>query len=266
MYSLKSRNILLHRPRQRQRGISLIELLVGIAIGIAVITAALGVLLLSRFTSGSVSDLSQLQQQGSYALRVIGAQLRQTGSIVVGTSTAMPGSFEYTNTNVALNAGDSAVVSGVEGGSSTPDRFTVGNLPNNNLSTQQRNCLGQDASLGARMDSTFYVSNGQLYCQTISKLGQQQQALITNVSDMQVIYRVQNSGNIQFLNADQITKNNAWNAITAIEVCLDLQGNESTNVNVGTYQNCRDQSIPRNGYLHLVLRNVFNLRTQKGAA
>ena len=65
----------------RQHGVTLIELMVGIAIGLLTIAVAMGALMVSRGVSGTVSDASSIQQQGAFAMRVIGLQLRQAGSL-----------------------------------------------------------------------------------------------------------------------------------------------------------------------------------------
>ena len=64
-----------------QRGVTLIELMIGIAIGLLTIAVAMGSLMVSRGVSGTVSDASSIQQQGAFAMRTIGLQLRQTGSL-----------------------------------------------------------------------------------------------------------------------------------------------------------------------------------------
>ena len=64
-----------------QSGVTLIELMVGIAIGLMVVAVAMGALMVSRSVSGTVSDASDIQQQAAYAMRVIGAQVRQAGSL-----------------------------------------------------------------------------------------------------------------------------------------------------------------------------------------
>ena len=69
-------------PRhQRQHGVTLIELMVGITIGLLTIAVAMGALMVSRGVSGTVTDASQMQQQASHAFRVLGQQLRQAGSM-----------------------------------------------------------------------------------------------------------------------------------------------------------------------------------------
>ena len=65
---------------KHQKGATLIELMVGITIGLMTIAVATGALMISRSVSGTVTDASQIQQQASYAFRVIGQQLRQTRS------------------------------------------------------------------------------------------------------------------------------------------------------------------------------------------
>lgn len=64
------------RAKSFQRGMTLIELMVGLAIGLLTISVALGALMVSRGVSGTVTDASQLQQQASYAFRVMGQQIR----------------------------------------------------------------------------------------------------------------------------------------------------------------------------------------------
>lgn len=63
--------------RHRQRGVTLIRLLVGITLGLLVVAVGLGALMVSRGLAGSTSEAAQLQQQASYAFRVIGQQIRQ---------------------------------------------------------------------------------------------------------------------------------------------------------------------------------------------
>ena len=64
------------RSPAAQRGLSLIELMVGIAIGLLVVAVAMGALMASRGISGTVSEATSMQQQAAYAFRVIGQQHR----------------------------------------------------------------------------------------------------------------------------------------------------------------------------------------------
>jgi type IV pilus assembly protein PilW len=269
MYSPESRP----RPtcrktsRHRQQGVSIIELLVGLTIGLLVVAAALGTLLISRGTSASVTDMSQLQQQGSYALRVIGMQFRQAGSIeVIKTPAAL---YAFDDHFVGFDGGPT-VVTGSDGANGLADKVSVSNQPSTVLATQRRDCLGTEVTTGIRMDSTFYVDKGQLYCKGTAQ-GQgaaPNQPVIGNVADFQVSYRVQTASGTQAMTATAVEAATLWPSVTAIEICLDLQGAEGSNPNLGSYQTCQLDSkgaaarASRAGRLHLVYRNVFDLRTQ----
>lgn len=66
---------------RRQRGISLIEILVGLTIGLLIVGVALGAVQISRQLAGTTSEASKLQQQASHVLRIVGNQVRQAGAL-----------------------------------------------------------------------------------------------------------------------------------------------------------------------------------------
>lgn len=245
--------------RRYQGGVSLVELLVGLTLGLMVVAAAIGTLIVSRTASGAVGDLSQLQQQGSYALRVIGMQMRQAGSVtlVKDTTSAL---YSFSDTFIGFG-GTSRVVTGSDGAGSSADTVSVSNEPlDGNHDTRPRDCLGEKAS-GARIDSTFWVDGNtrELKC----KSGAKNQALIGNVDDFQVWYRIQSAGSsTQRMAAQQVDAAGLWGSVKSIEICLDLRGDEAGQPDVGTYANCLGIESPKNGRLHIVFRNVFDLRTQ----
>lgn len=236
----------------------MIELLVGIMLGLLVIGAAIGTLAISRQTSGTVSDVSQLQQQASYALRAIGLQLRQAGSLEL-VPKAAGGPFTF------LEFSDPAV-EGTDGAAGASDTLLVGNQPSS-LATLQRDCLGATIAAGTLNNpSTFAVNtNRELTC--LGLPGNPVQPVIGNVADFQVSYRV-NTGTtpapvFQLFTPTQMIGTPArWQRVVAIEVCLDLQGIEPVPDLGATYQNCQAASAARNGRVHFVSRNVFHVRKQ----
>lgn len=245
-----------------QRGISLVELLVGLTIGLLVIAAAIGTLVVSRTASSTVSDASQLQQQGAYALRVMGLQMRQAGSIEL-TAVTTPAGFEFNNDFSGV-AGAGQRVTGLEGVGGAPDTVTISNQPSQ-LTSQARDCLGNSAAAGlGHIDSSFFVENGQLFCLG-TNAASGKQPVIANVADFQVRYRLVSgttpNQTTRLLTADDVPAAGGWAIVNTVETCLDLQGNDSGQPASGNYINCQDVSTPRNGRLHVVLRNVFNLRT-----
>lgn len=243
----------------RQRGVGLVELLVGMTVGLLVIAAAIGALVVFRGTSSSISDISQLQQQGSFALRVIGVQLRQTGSLepsldaqtrLFAFGAALP---KYGATNAAVNGSD--------GASSDPDTLSVATMASQGLpTTQRRDCLGRPIAAGVKMQARFRVDGNELKCDAIGA----SQALIENVADFQVLYRIATGTGTRIMGATSVQAAGLWGSVTAIEVCLDLKGDEPTPDVGSTYLNCKGTSTAREGRLHLVFRNLFDLRTQNG--
>lgn len=265
----------------KQRGLSLIELLVALTIGLLVIAAAIGTLAFSRGVSGTVSEASRMQQQAAYALRVIGVQVRQAGSIEL---TKIPGSVGvvFSSAFNGFNHGGTTVT-GTEGLLGASDLISLSSErpvyegPGERTDTGDRNCVGSTPPSGmARIDTTLFVAlstltdKQELKCSTPKADGGiDTQPLIDDVAGFQVVYRIQTpaAGGFEVLRlkADEVTKALLWPKVKAVEICLDLQSESSNLPESGSYTNCNGESVARNGRLHLVFRNVFDLRTQGGA-
>lgn len=251
------------RPRcgrgRRQRGVTLIELLVGLALGLLVVTAGIGTLLLSRTTSSAVTDLSQLQQQGAFALRIIGLQLRQTGSM--DPKRELDGLYAFDKEPPML-AGTHVVVQGTDGGSG-PDTVSVAALPapwseGAGAKLWQHDCRGGAMEAGETMDAVFSLSGGELVCSSRGA----NLSLIRNVADFQALYRVDLNGTARFMTATEVTDANLWDSVAAIEICLDLTGTENLPDTGAEYTNCHNAQAARGTRAHLVFRNTFALRTR----
>ncbi|MGO4391041.1 PilW family protein [Variovorax sp. M-6] len=250
--------------RRRQRGLSLIELLAGMAIGLLVIATAFGTLLLARSAAASVSELGQLQQQGSYALHVIGQQFRQAGSLEpVRDETTGLHAFA---TEAAGSGNAAAVVSGTQGADGAGDSVSVAVVrarwPAASGSQRiwaQYDCIGANVETENRISATFSLdAKGQLTCRSAKGL----QPVIGNVADFRVSYRVDTGSGIQAMDAGAVQRAKLWSAVTAIEVCLDLEGSEISAGAFKDYRGCAETDKPRAGRTHLVFRNLFHLRTR----
>lgn len=259
-------------PRRLQAGLTLVELLVGVVIGLMTIAVALGALLVSRGVSGSVSDASYLQQQAAHALRVIGLQARQAGSVRLnldpgGLGDALsPVAFElvFDRQNDAIGSdGDDSVTLGYQNyseqvvGSPTP-QFLL------------RDCLGR-AVTGDVVRSAFRLrrpegqATGELVCEVA---GGDIQEVIGNVLDFQVRYLLQErdvagSTSIRRVEAAEVGD---WSQVTGLDVCLELQGEERVDTAGATYRGCSWQTgaaeTPMGDRMRLVFRNSFQLRSQ----
>ena len=272
-----------------QRGLSLVELLVGLLLGLLIIGVALGALMASRAVSGTVSDASQLQQQASHIFRVMGRQIRQAGSLRLllspakkGTDTvdvADPVAFEASAQD--FNPAHDTIL-GLDAPGRAQYKLTVGYsnytqpLHGSAIETSlQRNCLGQTNSHNLIL-SRFALDarKNTLRCTGAPSAGAQ--PLAQNVANFQVRYLIQSpkgDARLQYVNAAAVGQD--WSRVVAAEVCLVLFGIEVINMPADSrYTDCASsdgtaESIdmttlpaPRTRRLHMVFRSVYQLRSQ----
>lgn len=276
----------------RQQGVTLMELMVGIAIGLLVVAVAAAALMVSRGVSSTVTDVTDIQQQAAYAMRTIGQQLRQSGSLVLDLNPSSASS-EAAGSPALVPVGLVALVGTAGGGmttfdpatnmlsgASSPVSLTVGYLrdkaaafPDGALQYYGRNCVGGPANTATdeRLESILTLTNNELLC---SGNGATAQALVQNVANFQVRYLLQDGattpGNpkIQYVGADSVPK---WSRVQAVEVCLVLYGKESIDMPSGSsYTDCDGTTQVdmttltgvRAKRMHIAFRNSFQLRSQ----
>lgn len=284
----------------RERGISLIELLVGIAIGLLTMAVAAGALMASRNLSGTVSDATGLQQQASYAFRVIGSQIRQAGSLelnlnpdIAGTAAGQSQEF----VPVAFDAPDPAgvkppfdrntsTVTGLDSPSATQYALSIGyqNYTETIVdpaggtinASQFRDCLKQNPS--ATTHPTVFsqfkyragsnASNGELVCLGI---GGTPQAIIQNVAAFSLRYGIQTMAStgiprMEFVDAATAAiatpPRRGWADVYAVEVCLELVGSEVIDTAGITYTRCDNTVTSRANRIRSVHRQTFQIRSQ----
>lgn len=279
----------------QQHGVTLLELMVGLAIGLLVVAVATGALMLSRGISGSISDASNIQQQGAYTLRVIGQQLRQAGSLYLNPDPQNNASTDPLNavifeTNAtARNGGNSFdqtdTITGNASSLTTGFRryadkvFLTDNT--DSIDVLARNCVGAPAykknatvNTDERVESIFAfdATKGSLQC---SGNGANAQPITQNVAQFQVNYLVQTtaSGTIQHIKGSDmpIPTDATWQRVQGVQVCLVLYGSELIDMPAGsTYTNCDGEAVDittltdakRKNRMHLLFRNTFQLRSQ----
>lgn len=279
----------------RQRGVTLIELMVGLAIGLLVIAVAMGALMVSRGVSGTVSDASGIQQQGAYILRVIGQQLRQTGSLylnpdpVGGTSTdvlspvafeikanALGGGNSFDQQDNFVGNGDSLTI----GFRRYQDNvFFADNATSASIGTDflARNCVGApgNTSTDQRVESIFTFASDVLRCQGNDVLNPQ--PIAQNVAQFLVTYMVQTTDStgtkLQYKNGSAmpaVAADPEWRRVQGVQVCLVLYGSEPIDMPAGSsYTDCQGTSVDmttltgtRKNRMHLLFRSTFQLRSQ----
>lgn len=263
-----------HHRLSTQSGATLIELMVGITIGLLTIAVAIATLGTSRSVTTTVSDATSLQQQASHAFRVIGKQIRQAGSIRLDLATNKDDSqpidvsdkvaFE-TTFDAAANT-----IAGIDSPSGTQFKFTVSSQnytePSFTSATPVslfRDCLGQGIPASpTAVTSRFSLRSGELVCAGETGAAQ---PIIENVNDFVVRYLVQTTVGgepmIQSATAAQAAAD--WSTVYGVEVCLDLMGDLPVDVPAtATYTNCNGNAVAYGQRLHMVFRNVYQIRSQ----
>lgn len=251
-----------------QTGLTLIELMIGLAVGLLVVAVATVSLLGSRSVTGAVSDISGIQQQAAYVMRTFGTQLRQAGSLYLDLGLDADGDGEITSATAFQLRGstDTAIA---ENNGSVTIRFTGYEEPTfANAGPISRNCLGAPGSIPAgttaSIESIFTLNGTDLRCND--------QPIAQNVAAFQVRYLLQGTDQddptMLYTNRDGVAD---WNRVQGVEVCLVLFGTERIDLPEGaSYTGCDGSTAvnittlaaPRTNRMHYVFRNVFQLRSQ----
>ncbi len=278
----------------RQRGVTLIELMVGLTIGLLVIAVAMGALMVSRGISGTVNDASSIQNQGAYILRVIGQQLRQSGSLYLNPDPAGVADtdalgavvfeikaegkgggngFDQQNT---LVGGTDTVTTGFR--RYRDNVFFADNATSSSIGTDflARNCVGApgNTSTDERIESIFTLTGGDLRC---GGNGVDAQPIAQNVAQFQATYLAQATDaagtTLQYFKGSAMPAaavNPVWRQVQGVQICLVLYGSEAIGMPAGSsYTDCNGNPVDmttltgaRKNRMHLLFTSTFQLRSQ----
>ena len=276
-----------------QQGLTLVEILVGVLVGIFVSAIALVSLQVSQGLSLAVMEATHLQQDANTALRLMGQQVRQAGSIALNLQPVLNTGWENSAMEpvlweVALEPDHAALSSGkpLEAVASPVIAKSTGSslqLQYENYAenlyraagssvwgSQQRDCLGQnssDRSLVASISSTFFLRNDQLMCTGVAGTPQ---PIISNVKQFSVRFLLQRatkkgSNSYSFTYAEPKEMDRAllqWTDIHAVEVCLELESPRLRVPDVGAvYTNCQGEIKHKNDRLVFVAKSTFQIRS-----
>lgn len=137
--------------------------------------------------------------------------------------------------------GHDTVVRGTE--SSAGDSLSLARSAPPLLPSQRHDYLGQEIEAGQRMDARFELDGkGSLGCKSSSG---QNQPLVAGVNAFRVRYRVRKGDQVRNLSAPEVEQARLWPAVTALEVCLDLHGDERSAAYKGNYVDWRAGRPPR---------------------
>lgn len=251
-----------HRPtRHHARGLTLTELMVGLAAGLIVTLVGTSTLLLARQGFSTNTDQASNLDAGRLGLDLIARNVRMAGSPPFDPATfTADTSFVLPNGAVPLQ--------GVEGGSSA-DSLTVrywSNLPYDAARMVGADCLGQAVGVGLVVNTFSITSNRELAC-----LGNgtgssgSPVAVAGQVTDLQLLYGLAATADTnsatRFVDAATVTAEAAWNRVRSVDVCIEVMAPDprpGTGASPGS--NCRGAAFANDNRLRKTYRTTVNLR------
>lgn len=271
--------------KKRQMGASLMELMVGITIGLLVVLAALGSLVYTHVSSTTMVDATRLQQKADLAFRIISFQTSQAGAMELNktNSTSLNAgsvtlSADYTGFDPSVTNLTTIIASvhGVdEDGTNgvNKDILRISHQDNGTatVTSTVRDCLGQTtatATTGIRVDNEFTYrpaagGGGDLRCKGAAAVATAQ-PILDGVEDFQVTYGVltitaAGVPNFRYFTAATVTD---WSNIQTVNICLQLRGDSRGNPRPGftAITPCGTVADTNDGYLRRVYRRTFSLR------
>lgn len=238
--------------RARHRGLTLVELMVALALGLLVLLATTGLLLSARTGYLMQDDQVQLHDGARYALEIIGRAVRQAGyenwdaeeAPLRRSSSMSPNilgldAHRLNASTVALEGASNATKDVVNGSDVLAVRF-FGSGAGPNGDGTMLNCAGfpvpapgsPDKSEDERGWSIFYVAESgsgvpALYCKY---RGWSAQPVALGVESFQVLYGVdQNDDGIadRYMRAGDLGDMDFWNNVVVVRIALLMRGNHS---------------------------------------
>ncbi|HED34906.1 MAG TPA: prepilin-type N-terminal cleavage/methylation domain-containing protein [Gammaproteobacteria bacterium] len=223
-----------------QKGFTMVELLVAMAIGLFLISGVFQLFIANKQSSRIQDNLSHVQENGRFAISEIGRVLRMTGikSDPVDTTTFVT----------------SAAISGVDNGGLGADEIFVSFQGAVGTATAGGvvDCLGTKflAALPATtITNRFYLANdangvSSLFCVETTAAVLDPQPLVENVVDMQITYGVDtnNSGTANYyVDATTVTTGTAgvpdWTKVVSVNLnLLVASGEDNVTTTAQTYK------------------------------
>ncbi|MGB1558270.1 MAG: PilW family protein [Oceanococcaceae bacterium] len=216
----------------RERGLTIIELLIGMVLGLLVLAGVIQIFLSGNRSYSVQEGLGRVQETGRFADFYLSRVLREAGRPwVIGSSDGLPGPFFMPIDNRVGSDGQPLTRDGTPNGNG-PDAITV-------MYQSDTNCLGNSTDYGAAAIRDF---SGNLYardqfllddanppnlvCQGIGLNGApvagHRQPLVGGVDDFQVLYGIDTTGDGQANRFDNATNlaANEWLSIVSLRFAL----------------------------------------------
>lgn len=216
----------------RQKGLSIIELLVAMVIGLILLLGVSQVFLSSRQTFATNDAMTKLQENGRFALEFIAATARQAGYLSPGSSEGMPFPVEPINCGKGSAASNPCTFSGAGNAS---DRVSFSAEPAVVIDGSLRDCTGSAVPIDKIIINSYFIippdaNNPQpsLGCSSYNRSDSgwlvQNQRLIDGIESLQVLYGIASNTDPfsvgSFISADRVEAQNKWKDVLAVRIAV----------------------------------------------
>jgi type IV pilus assembly protein PilW len=252
---------LFHR-RTSQLGLTLVELLIAMTLGLLVLLAIGSIYVSSRQTFRMQDDNARLQETGRYALEVMGRSIRQAGFWNMSISAV----------DRATGFGGTAIA-GTNGAAGAPDTVTVQSdwvKGNRDCNGNPANAAAETLAAGKQIQDSYSLANGQLQCAgqiatpaTFTAVASQ--ALVDNVEDIQILYGI-TSATDATRSATQYKAAPAaadWPNVVSARVCVQARSANQVNKVPQRFLNCGGALGTSTGALAFTTAAAGDLRLRR---
>lgn len=238
-----------------QQGFTLVELMIGMIVGLVLLLVIGTVFVSSQGVFREQEDNARVQENGRFALEVIGRSIKQAGHV------EMP----FTGFKVEFTG---TAISGTNGGAGVADTLTV----QFEGAIGDSDCDGTGVTVaGTIIQNHFNIdaANAELRCRGeisntppvpgASPVGN---VLLSNVEDLQIFYGIDSTGD---QSVDQYTELPAdWEQVITVRVCVLIRSEKTNVVSAGNYLDCNGASvaIPADRRLRRAFTSTINLRNR----
>jgi type IV pilus assembly protein PilW len=206
------------RASRRNRGFTLLEILIALFIGLFLMVALLTIVQANRTVFGNQNKLTQMQDGERMAMTMIADVVQSAGYF--------PDPTTHTLTTSLTAAGPFAVgqsISGTYSATAPGDQISVRYMTTGGDGIL--NCSGQSNPLGGPDTlyvNSFQILNGQLIC----TMNGTQYNLVNGITNMSILYGVKTSAgaagnNVDtYMNATQVAAAGLWGSVISAQVQL----------------------------------------------
>lgn len=202
----------------RQRGLTVVELLVALVLSLLLMTGIIQVFLASKQTYATNEAMSVLQENGRFALEFIARSVRMGGyveptALSLGSPLAVQGS------------GCTGLCTETGNGNASDQLAIAFQPPRDPVTGTRQDCGGTTVDDDRVLVNVFHVQNGSLRCSSYQHTPYQvltsNVELVRGIDRLQVLFGISTQGNLdsanQYVSADRVTN---WEQVRAVRVAV----------------------------------------------